>query len=115
MGSISQKAPDSEESHIDRDTTTRTLFYQISAVNQQDADYSLWSQSPPYYQGLPKQSFRATAALVGQYWVGEVSYSWPQRHQEVGTCWVEFDTTGGRTKMTQSLETLHSYVSPSSK
>lgn len=104
------EAAKSRTSRIGRDQSTRgRAFYARGAINEIAAELAVSSYIPAVYGNLPFDVMETEEILFGWLYRCEVQWSTPKR-QDPDFATVEFDTTGGTTKVTHSIRTVNSYA-----
>jgi hypothetical protein len=99
----------SRHSNIGREESRRTReFFIRGAPDEFSAELALAAYIPSVYGNLPFDSAEVEELLFGYFWRASVTWATPKK-QDPGFATVEFDTTGGTTKITHSIRTVGSY------
>jgi len=99
-------------SFVTGDTRSVDVVYLVfgseaDPITDIEANGYLLSGSDETYDGLPKTSAKLSERRGDFLYVGTVTYSAPATEDDYE---YEFDTTGGTTKITQSIATVNSYA-----
>lgn len=92
-----------------RDATTRSIqLFVRGAPDETYAESAALGSGlvPSLYYGLPMQSIDTDEVIAGYLYEVAVSYTNPKKNKDLGLVAIEFDTTGGKHKITNSLETV---------